>query len=127
MAASSTSAPTMPAMVTPLPGYGYQGSAAGAGAGGEPLYSSSGSSSMGTFFGVLVAVVVLTLLSCVFGRVCAGHAEGPDERYDCTRLAPRWWCGWRRAPRRTAVKREAKAPPVLELEAPAASPPPGEP
>jgi hypothetical protein len=117
--AASTTTPTMPATVTPLPGYGYQGSAAGAGA--DPLHSSSGS--IGTFFGVLVAVLLLTLLSCVFGRVCAAQADGPDERYDCTRLARRW-CGWR-GPRRTAVKREAKAPPVLEV--PAALPPPEEP
>ena len=111
----------MPATVTtPLPGYGYQGSAAGAGA--EPPHSSSGS--IGTFFGVLVAVLVLTLLSCVFGRVCAGHADGPDERYDCTRLARRW-CGWR-PPRRTAVKQDAKAPPPV-LEVPAVLPPPEEP
>ena len=121
--AASTTTPTMPATVTPLPGYGYQGSAAGAGAGAEPLHSSSGS--IGTFFGVLVAVLVLTLLSCVFGRVCAAQADGPDERYDCTRLARRW-CGWR-APRRAAVKREAKAPPVLLLEVPAALPLPEEP
>lgn len=120
--AASTTTPTVPAMVTPLPGYGYQGSAAGVGAGAEPVLSSSGS--IGTFFGVFAAVLVLTLLSCVFGRVCAGQADGPDERYDCTRLARRW-CGWR-APRRTAVKREAKAPPVLEVPA-GALPPPEEP
>ena len=70
-------------------------------------------------FDVLVAVLLLTLVSCVFGRVCAGHAEGPNERYDCRRLAPRW-CGWR-APRWTVLKWEAKASPVVEV--PAASPP----
>ncbi|WVZ73992.1 hypothetical protein U9M48_022233 [Paspalum notatum var. saurae] len=111
----------MPAMVTPVPGYGYQGSAA---AGAEtPPHSSSGS--IGTFFGVLAAVLLLTLLSCVFGRVCAGHAGGPDERFDCSRLARRW-CGWRREPRRTAVKREVKAPPMVVVEVPAALPPPPE-
>ncbi|CAL5054758.1 unnamed protein product [Urochloa decumbens] len=123
---AATITPTMPATVTPLPGYGgYQGSAAGAGA--EPLHISSGS--IGTFFGVFAAVLVLTLLSCVFGRVCAAQAEGPDEQYDCTRLARRW-CGWRRrAPRRAVVKREVKAPPppVVEVEVPAALPPPEEP
>ncbi|KAJ1280667.1 hypothetical protein BS78_04G250200 [Paspalum vaginatum] len=119
--AASTATPTMPAMVTPVPGYGYQGSAAGA---EPPPHSSSGS--IGTFFGVLAAVLLLTLLSCVFGRVCAGRAEGPDERFDCSRLARRW-CGWR-APRRTAVKREAKAPPVVVVEVPAAAlPQPEEP
>ncbi|RLN08403.1 hypothetical protein C2845_PM11G28480 [Panicum miliaceum] len=117
--AATGSTPTMPATVTPLPGYGYQGSAAGAGT--EPLRSSSGS--IGTFFGVFAAVLVLTLLSCVFGRVCAAQAEGPDERYDCTRLARRW-CGWR-APRRAVAKPEAKPPPVVEV--PAALPPPEEP
>ncbi|CAL4884951.1 unnamed protein product [Urochloa decumbens] len=124
--AASSSTPMMPATVTPLPGYGgYQGSAAGAGA--EPPHSSS-SGSIGTFFGVFAAVLVLTLLSCVFGRVCAAQAEGPDELYDCTRLARRW-CGWRRrAPRRAVVKQEAKAPPpVVEVEVPAALPPPEEP
>ncbi|PVH66847.1 hypothetical protein PAHAL_1G367300 [Panicum hallii] len=116
--AATGSTPTMPATVTPLPGYGYQGSAAGA----EPLRSSSGS--IGTFFGVFAAVLLLTLLSCVFGRVCAAQAEGPDERYDCTRLARRW-CGWP-AHRRAVVKREAKPPPPV-VEAPAALPPPEEP
>ena len=117
--AATGSTPTMPATVTPLPGYGYQGSAAGA----EPPRSSSGS--IGTFFGVFAAVLVLTLLSCVFGRVCAAQAEGPDERYDCTRLARRW-CGWP-APRRAAAKREAKPPPPPVVELPAALPPPEEP
>ncbi|RCV08020.1 hypothetical protein SEVIR_1G297500v4 [Setaria viridis] len=120
---AATSTPTMPATVTPLPGYGYQGSAAG---GAEPPQHSS-SGSIGTFFGVFAAVLVLTLLSCVFGRVCAAQAEGPDEVYDCTRLARRW-SGWR-APRRSGgVKREAKAPPpVSVVEVPAALPPPEEP
>ncbi|OEL13833.1 hypothetical protein BAE44_0025146 [Dichanthelium oligosanthes] len=114
----------MPAFTPPLPGYGYQGSAAGAGA--EPLQHYSSSGSTGTFFGVLAAILVLTLLSCLFGRVCTGQAEGPDERYDCTRLAQRWCGGWR-APRRAVVKREAKAPPVAVVEVAAALPPPEEP
>jgi hypothetical protein len=29
---------------------------------------------------------MLTVLPCVFGRVCAAHAKGHDEWYDCTRL-----------------------------------------
>ncbi|CAN6280235.1 unnamed protein product [Urochloa humidicola] len=124
--AATSSTPTMPATVTPLPGYGgYQGSATGAGA-EPPHYGSSGS--IGTFFGVFAAVLVLTLLSCVFGRVCAAQAEGPDELYDCTRLARRW-CGRRRAPRRSGVKREVKPPPlppVVAVEVPAALPPPEE-
>jgi hypothetical protein len=110
--------PTMPATtVTPLlpPGYGYQGSAAGAGATMPP--QSHGS--IGTFFAVLAAVLVLTLLSCVFGRVCAGHAEGPDERYDCVKLASRW-CG----PRRRSAKREPKPLPPPVEQVPAALPPP---
>jgi hypothetical protein len=122
---AATGTPTMPAttVTTPLPGYGYQSSAADA---EPPHYSSSGS--IGTFFGVLTAVLVLTLLSCVFGRVCAAQAEGPDEVYDCTRLARRW--SGRRAPRRSGggVKREAKAPPpVAVVEVPAALPPLEEP
>jgi hypothetical protein len=28
-------------------------------------------------------VLALTVLSCVFRRVCVTHAEGPDEWYDC--------------------------------------------
>ncbi|XP_062217537.1 uncharacterized protein LOC133917679 [Phragmites australis] len=117
--AASTTTPTMPATVTPLPGYGYQGSAAGAGAGVATVPAAHSSGSIGTFFAVLTAVLVLTLLSCVFGRVCAGQAEGPEERYDCARLARRW-----RAPRRTD-RREAKPPPVGEV--PAALPLPEEP
>ncbi|KAL6634996.1 hypothetical protein ACP70R_027667 [Stipagrostis hirtigluma subsp. patula] len=126
-ATTGATTPTMPATtVTPLPPVygGYQGSAAGAGAGVATApagHSSSGS--IGAFFAVLAAVLVLTLLSCVFGRVCARQAEGPDERYDCGGLASRW-CGWRPAPRRTVAKREAK-PPVEEV--PAALPPPEEP
>ncbi|GJN22004.1 hypothetical protein PR202_gb09530 [Eleusine coracana subsp. coracana] len=89
-----------------------------------PPQSHSSGGSIGTFFAVLAAVLVLTLLSCFFGRVCARHAEGPDEKYDCVRLASRW-CG-RRAPRRSA-KRDAKPPPVVEAVVPAALPPPEEP
>lgn len=107
-----------PTTVTPLQP-DYQGSAAtGAGVGAVSQHSSGGS--IGTFFAVLAAVLVLTLLSCIFGRVCAGQAEGPDERYDCTRLARRW-CWWG-APRRI-VRREAKPSPPVE-EVPAALPPP---
>ncbi|KAK3155057.1 hypothetical protein QOZ80_2BG0198300 [Eleusine coracana subsp. coracana] len=118
MAATTTATP---ATVTPLPGYdyGYQGSATT-----MPPQSHSSGGSIGTFFAVLAAVLVLTLLSCFFGRVCARHAEGPDEKYDCVRLASRW-CG-RRAPRRSA-KRDAKPPPVVEAVVPAALPPPEEP
>jgi hypothetical protein len=111
--------PTMPATtVAPLPpGYGYQGSAAGAGATMPPRSHGS----IGTFFAVLAAILMLTLLSCIFGRVCAGHAEGPDERYDCVRLASRW-CG----PRRRSAKREPKPSPPVE-QVPEALPPPEEP
>ncbi|KAF8750158.1 hypothetical protein HU200_012407 [Digitaria exilis] len=124
MAASTSTPTTMPATVTPLPG--YYGSAAGTGA--EPLHTSSSSGSIGAFFGVLAAVLVLTFLSCVFGRVCAAQAEGPDELYDCTRLARRWR-GWGAPPRRAVAKREVKAPPpppVVEVTA-AVLPPPEEP
>jgi hypothetical protein len=83
----------MPTTTTvPLPD--YQVSGAGSAAIPRQHGAASGSGSVGAFFGVLAAVLVLTVLSCVFGRVCAAHAEGPDEWYDCTRLVRR-----RRAPR----------------------------
>ncbi|KQK18406.1 hypothetical protein BRADI_1g42301v3 [Brachypodium distachyon] len=99
----------------PLPDYQVSGAAAHQRNGP----GSSSSVGLGPFFGMLAAVLLLTALSCFFGRVCAAHAEGPDEWYDCTRLtAGRRRCWWRRrwrAPRRPAE--EAKQPP-------AAPPPP---
>ncbi|KAG8072072.1 hypothetical protein GUJ93_ZPchr0006g41834 [Zizania palustris] len=119
--------PTTTAVTAPLqPGYQYQGSVAAAGATAAAHHVSSGLS-LGTFFAVLAAVLVLTLMSCVFGRVCARHAAaGPDELYDCGRLARRWCCGAGGPPRRV-VRREVKpSPPVVE-ELPAAALPPPEP
>ncbi|KAF3332760.1 hypothetical protein FCM35_KLT02337 [Carex littledalei] len=52
-----------------------------------PIHHTSGS--IGPFFGVLAAILVLTLLSCVIGCVCSAHAQGPDSWYDCTALARR--------------------------------------
>ncbi|CAN6201608.1 unnamed protein product [Urochloa humidicola] len=97
MAAVMPTTATTPATTTTMPMPSYQVSGAGAAAAG---------SSIGAFFGVLAAVLVLTVLSCVFGRVCAAQAEGPDESYDCTRLA----C-WRRrrAPRRRPPLSAAEA------------------
>jgi hypothetical protein len=43
--------------------------------------------SIGPFFGVFAAILVLTLLSCIIGRVCGAYAQGPDSSYDCTALA----------------------------------------
>ncbi|XP_066370427.1 uncharacterized protein [Miscanthus floridulus] len=107
MAAVMPATPTTPmtaAATTTVPLPNYQVSGAGeAGA-------SSGPGSVGAFFGVLAAVLVLTALSCVFGRVCAAQAQGPDKSYDCTRLA-RW--------RRTAHRRRPVVP-AAETKQPAA-------
>ncbi|KAL5207106.1 hypothetical protein ABZP36_031541 [Zizania latifolia] len=123
----ATTMPSMPPPTTvtaPLQP-DYQGSvAAGAGAGAVAAQHGSGSS-IATFFAVLAAVLVLTLLSCVFGRVCGRHADGPDERYDCGTLARRWCC-WGRPPRRV-VRREVKSSPPVVEEVPAAALPPPEP
>ncbi|AQL03531.1 uncharacterized protein [Zea mays] len=103
--------PATPTTTTvPLPNYQVSGAGAAAAA---PRHGASGSGSVGAFFGVLAAVLVLTVLSCVFGRVCAAQAEGPDESYDCTRLA-RW--------RRSAHRRRPVLP-AAETKQPAASQP----
>jgi len=84
MAAAMPTTPTTPTTTTttmPLPSYQVSGADA------APRHAASAGSSVGAFFGVLAAVLVLTVLSCVFGRVCAAQAERPDESYDCTRLA----------------------------------------
>ena len=101
--------PTTPTTTMPLPSYQVSGADA------APRHAASAGSSVGAFFGVLAAVLVLTVLSCVFGRVCAAQAERPDESYDCTRLAL-----WRRrrAPRQRPPAAEAKQQP-----APPGSPP----
>ncbi|KAF8762870.1 hypothetical protein HU200_008985 [Digitaria exilis] len=98
--------PTTPTMPMPMPNYQVSG------AGAATRHGASPGSSIGAFFGVLAAVLVLIALSCVFGRVCAAKADGPDESYDCTRLAH-----WRRrrAPRRRPVPAtEAKQEPAAE-------------
>ncbi|KAJ4781662.1 transmembrane protein [Rhynchospora pubera] len=71
------------------------------------------SSSIGPFFGVLAAILVLTMLSCIIGQVCSAHAEGPDSRYDCTVWARRrcWGC----VPRR-GIFRDAKSAVAAEAE-----------
>ncbi|XP_037465630.1 uncharacterized protein LOC119337570 [Triticum dicoccoides] len=94
----------------PLPEYQVSGGAAAAHQRG----------SVGPFVGVLAAVLLLTALSCFFGRVCAAHAQGPDEWYDCTRLAGRRRCWWWRAPRRPVrpAEEEAKPPPAMPLPEP---------
>ncbi|RCV21540.1 hypothetical protein SETIT_4G147400v2 [Setaria italica] len=114
MAAVMPATPTTPTTATTMPLPSYQVS----GAGGVPRHAASAGSSIGAFFGVLAAVLVLTVLSCVFGRVCAAQAEGPDESYDCSRLA-RW--RRRRAPRRRP------APAAEAKQQPAADGPPPEP
>ncbi|XP_062227595.1 uncharacterized protein LOC133925866 [Phragmites australis] len=109
MAAVMPATPTTPMMTTvPLPDYQVSGAVTAA-----PRHGASGS--VGAFFGVLAAVLLLTVLSCVFGRVCAAQAERPDEWYDCTRLARRR-CWRRRAPRLPV--------PAQDVEEPAAPPPP---
>ncbi|CAN6195204.1 unnamed protein product [Urochloa humidicola] len=105
MAAVMPATPTTPAAaMTTMPMPSYQVSGAGAAA---PRHGAAAGSTIGAFFGVLAAVLLLTVLSCVFGRVCAAQAEGPDESYDCTRLA----C-WRRRPPTPAT--EAKQQPAAE-------------
>jgi hypothetical protein len=110
MAAVMPATPMMPTTTTvPLPDYQVSGAGAAV-----PRQHGGASGSVGAFFGVLAAVLVLTVLSCVFGRVCAAHAEGPDEWYDCTRLVRG------RAPRRPVPVAEAKQPtePPLPLPEP---------
>uniref|UniRef100_A0ACD5YY04 Uncharacterized protein n=1 Tax=Avena sativa TaxID=4498 RepID=A0ACD5YY04_AVESA len=113
---SSFAPPWMPSPATfvappALPDGYYQGSAAG----NAPVTRSHDGGSIGTFFAVLAAVLVLTAVSCVFGRVCRRQAEGPDEMYDCTRLSRRWrWWGARP---RIVDRRGAKPPPVEEVPA----------
>ncbi|CAL5052769.1 unnamed protein product [Urochloa decumbens] len=114
MAAVMPATPTTPATTTttmPMPSYQVSGAGAAA-----PRHAASAGSSIGAFFGVLAAVLVLTVLSCVFGRVCAAQAEGPDESYDCTRLA----C-WRR---RRAPRRRRPPPAAEAKQQPPAEEPP---
>uniref|UniRef100_A0ACD5YS24 Uncharacterized protein n=1 Tax=Avena sativa TaxID=4498 RepID=A0ACD5YS24_AVESA len=127
MADASTFAPPPPWMPSPatflappaLPAGYYQGSAAGD---ASPVPRDHDGGSIGTFFAVLAAVLVLTAVSCVFGRVCRRQAEGPDEMYDCTRLSRRWRWRWWGARPRIVDRRGAKPPPVEEV--PAALPEP---
>ena len=112
MPATPTTSITATTTTVPLPN--YQVSGAGAVAAAAPRHgASSGSGSVGAFFGVLAAVLVLTVLSCFFGRVCAAQAQGPDESYDCTRLA-RW---------RRSAHRGRPVVPAAETKQPAAPPP----
>lgn len=118
--ASTFAPPWMPSPATflappALPAGYYQGSVAG----DAPVAREHGGSdggSIGTFFAVLAAVLVLTAVSCVFGRVCRRQAEGPDEMYDCTRLSRRRWRWWGARPR-IVDRRGAKPPPVEEVPA----------
>ncbi|CAM0944594.1 unnamed protein product [Alopecurus aequalis] len=121
MADTNTFAPPwMPSPTTfvappALPAGYYQGSAAG----NAPVprgHDGSDGGSIGTFFAILAAVLVLTAVSCIFGRVCRRQAEGPDEIYDCTRLSSRSWRWWRPRPR-IIDRRGAKPPPVEEVPA----------
>ncbi|KQK00971.1 hypothetical protein BRADI_3g53010v3 [Brachypodium distachyon] len=110
------------------PGY-YQGSSAADATVPGPREDHGTGGSFGAFFAVLAAVLVLTALSCVFGRVCRAQAEGADELYDCARLARRWrW--WRPRPRRVLRRDQPpKHPPVVgeALPPPPALPPLPEP
>ncbi|CAM0912119.1 unnamed protein product [Alopecurus aequalis] len=108
----STATPSTPTAM-PLPDYQVSGAA---------THPRRVSGSVGPFLGVLAVVLVLTALSCFFGRVCAAHAQGPDERYDCTRLTGRRRCWWWRAPRRPVrpaeAEEETKEPAALPLPEP---------
>jgi hypothetical protein len=53
-----------------------------------PIHHTSGS--IGPFFGVFAGILVLTMLSCIIGRVCGAYAQGPDSSYNCTALARRY-------------------------------------
>ncbi|KAF0931640.1 hypothetical protein E2562_005598 [Oryza meyeriana var. granulata] len=105
-------AEAMPTTTSSLPGYEVSG---GAEAAAARLH---GSGSVGVFLGVLATVLVLTVVSCVVGRVCAARAEGPDERYDCAGLAGGRCWRWRWAARRPVR-------PAEEVKQPAALPLPG--
>ncbi|KAG8075873.1 hypothetical protein GUJ93_ZPchr0006g44265 [Zizania palustris] len=113
---SPTMATATPTTTTPsLPGYQVS-SGGGASAVAATASSRHVSGSIGAFLAVLAAVLVVAVLSCVVGRVCAARAEGPDERYDCTWMAGRRRCWrWRWAPRRPAeAKQPAAALPLPE-------------
>jgi predicted lipid-binding transport protein (Tim44 family) len=110
MAAVMPATPTTPTTATTMPSYQVSG------AGAAPRHAAAAGSSIGAFFGVLAAVLVLTVLSCVFGRVCAAQAEGPDESYDCTRMAR--WRRRRAARRRAALAAEGPPPPPPLLPEP---------
>ncbi|CAL9100747.1 unnamed protein product [Musa textilis] len=79
------------------------------------------SGSLGPFFAVISAIVILTVFSCVFGRVCASRVVGPDASYDCVGWTRRrWsWCTWRRS-----IVSEAKAAVAAESEPSLAMPQP---
>uniref|UniRef100_A0A0A8XU96 Uncharacterized protein n=1 Tax=Arundo donax TaxID=35708 RepID=A0A0A8XU96_ARUDO len=114
MAAVMPTTPATPMTTTTVPLPTYPVSGAGA---AVPRHG-SGAGSVGAFFGVLAAVLVLTVLSCVFGRVCVVQAEGPDEWYDCTGPAHRRCWRRRRAPRRPVQAQEAKEPAAPPLPLP---------
>ncbi|KAJ6845436.1 uncharacterized protein M6B38_286935 [Iris pallida] len=52
-------------------------------------HGSSSSGSIGPFFAVMSVIIVLSALSCIFGRYCASWSQGPDARYDCLGWARR--------------------------------------
>lgn len=56
-------------------------------------HGSSGSGSIGPFFAVMSVIIILSALSCIFGRYCASWSEGPDAWYDCLGWARRRWGG----------------------------------
>uniref|UniRef100_J3LGC7 Uncharacterized protein n=1 Tax=Oryza brachyantha TaxID=4533 RepID=J3LGC7_ORYBR len=103
----SSMPPPPPAMVTAPLQPDYQGSVAAAGA---VVAGSRHGGSIGAFFGVLAAVLLLTLLSCVLGRVCARHAAGPDERSRGEALTPRGGRGGARCSVATAGAMNWRSP-----------------
>ncbi|XP_042451800.1 uncharacterized protein LOC122036515 [Zingiber officinale] len=95
MASTSSSTTTIP-----VPEFQAQGAPASGASGRRP-------GSLGPFFAVMSVLLILTVFSCVFGRVCASKAEAPDASYDCSRWTRRRW-RWRRS----FVSGESKAPPA---------------
>ncbi|KAG1342767.1 hypothetical protein COCNU_05G009960 [Cocos nucifera] len=86
----------MASTTTPLPAYEEP----------MPAGPQRGSGSIGPFFAVMSVILVLTVLSCIFGRTCAARAAEPDASYDCMRWRQQ---RWGRCMSHRNVVREAKA------------------
>ncbi|WOL02908.1 hypothetical protein Cni_G11627 [Canna indica] len=91
-AAAAAAAEMASTTLTPLPG--YQAQATGS--------AGHRSGSLGPFFVVMSVILILTVFSCIFARVCASQLAGPDASYDCVGWTRRRWS------RHRTVVREAK-------------------